>query len=135
MLDALLEAAADSSSFPLRARTRHLFEWPVHGRRFKHGQHDVEMTLDSLFRLVRHSLQSAGQREDDAGADELQRRLQHLELLPCIVMHATRGERGGQLVLEAEPTKLLTERRGKHWAFRQPERTTEEEEEDWLELE
>ena len=69
LLDALLEAAADSSSFPLRARTRHLFEWPVRGQRFKHGQHDVEMTLDSLFRLVRHSLQSAGQREDDAGAD------------------------------------------------------------------
>ena len=45
-------------------------------------------------------------------AQELQRRLQHLELLSCIVMHATRGERGGQLVLEAEPTKLLTERRG-----------------------
>lgn len=37
----------------------------------------------------------------------LRERVGHLELLPCITMHAIRGERGGRLTLEAEPTRIV----------------------------
>ena len=110
ILEELLAVAADTPNFPLRARSRQLYEWPVRGERFKHGKHCVEMRLASLFALVHSSMRAQHDKHEAADASEgaLPERLQHLELLTCIVMHARRGEREGRLVLEAEPTHLLT---------------------------
>jgi len=102
VLDELLNAAAESR-FPLRARSRQVYEWPVRGQFFKHGPHRVEMSIASLYGLMCTSL-----RMPDAEAP-LPAQLRKLELLPMIVLHAVHEERAGRLVLEAEPTHMLTD--------------------------
>ena len=109
ILERLLDAAAESDRFPLRARSRQLFEWPVRDQRFKHGQHEVEMSLASLWRLIGMSMRGAEKPSPGPDAYALPERLRHLELLPMIIMHATRGERSGRVALDAEPTPLISD--------------------------
>ena len=109
MLEALLDAAAASERFPLRqTSSNNLYEWPVRGQWFKHGNHRVEMSLASLCQLLQNSLQRSEGPTAESGLPE---RLRHLDLVPNIMLHVTHGAKGAKLVLDADPTPCLVEGR------------------------
>ena len=104
MLEALLDAAAASERFPLRqTSSNNLYEWPVRGQWFKHGNHRVEMSLASLCQLLQNSLQRSEGPTAESGLPE---RLRHLDLVPNIMLHVTHGAKGAKLVLDADPILL-----------------------------